>query len=154
MTPKPSSDLISISIFFFPPRTCQKLQLGLVPCLLGTLQQTHPEKQFTKCSRIPPHGTHHHEQKGPMLYVNSSKVLSFLNSDVSHNSASPGMHRCAKGCCFPFGGHSLPSEATKEEKTVAWRNEHCYMYPTCCVSALIKVRLLVEMVSFIFMPEN
>lgn len=59
-TPKPSSDSLFISTFFLPappPRTSQKLQLGLVPCLLDTVQgETRTEKQFAK---IPPRRRHH-----------------------------------------------------------------------------------------------
>lgn len=109
--------------FFFPPRTRQKLQLGLVPCLSGTLQANTCRETARQVLKDPS-PWNHHELKGLELYVNSSKVLSFWNSEASCNSASAGTHRSANGCCFPFEGHSLLSEARKEEKTVAWRKGH------------------------------
>lgn len=88
-----------------------------MPCLLRTSQANTSRETVCQVLKISPHGTHHHEQKGLVLYVSVSKVFSFFSSEASCNSASPGMHRSVKGSCFPF-------EATKEEKTVAWRKGH------------------------------
>lgn len=87
--------------------------------------------------------------------LNSCKILSFLNSEESHGSASSGMHGKTRGCCFPLKHPALLTDITKRgEYSSTERRTLIYMYPTCCVSTLINVRLFVEMVSFIFTPEN
>lgn len=58
-------------------------------------------------------------------------------------------------CCFLLKHPAYLSDVTKRgEHGSKDRRMLVCMWPTCCVSTLINVRLFVEMVSFMFTPEN
>lgn len=68
---------------------------------------------------------------------NSSKVLSFVNSEASYNSALPGMHKKTKGCCFLFEAPSL-SFRSQERRRI---QEHGEKDTDLYVSYLLHVNI-------------